>query len=382
MSTLPSIPIASRIRWRRWRQQGGPPLVVVLAVVACFFLWRESSTQGALPGIADGVRSLVTSPHQGLLQQVLVQPYDLVQAGQPLAVLQPIDPRAQLDLFQAEVQLTRMRHEPLLAERNAVDFERIRLELHRAKSDLAVARVNLERADNEVRRNEPLYREKLVSEDVYDLSLKTRDAFRAEVEEGTRLVVETEARLRQLQSLSDPSTSTLPSTASALDALEDQRSTLATNWAAITLRAPIDGMVHTLFRQAGEHIVEGEPLITVESRRAQRIIGYLRQPYPLNPEVGMAVRVTTRERPARQFWSVVSQVGAQVEVLTNSLAYLRQGSVIDPALPVVVDVPAAVSIRPGEVVDLLLRAGDSGSRVARAEVQAGRRPRTAENSAP
>ncbi len=228
MSTLPSIPIASRIRWRRWRQHGGPPLVVALAIAACFFLWKQSSSQGALSGIADGVRSLVTSPQQGLLQQVLVGPYEMVKAGQPLAILQPIDPRAQLDLFQAELQLNRLRHEPLLAERSAVDFERIRLDLRRAEADLAVARVNLERAENEVRRNEPLYREKLVSEDVYDLSLKNRDMYRAQVEENAKLVSETRTRLDRLQGFADPVAPRAPSAVSALDALEEHRSVLAT----------------------------------------------------------------------------------------------------------------------------------------------------------
>ena len=84
-------------------------------------------------------------------------------------------------------------------------------------------------------------------------------------------------------------------------------------------------------------------------------MGYLRQPYAIEPAAGMSVHVTTRERKARKFWSEITQVGVQLETITNSLAFVRQGALLDAGLPVVVQVPKGMRIRPGETVDLVFR---------------------------
>jgi hypothetical protein len=51
----------------------------------------------------------------------------------------------------------------------------------------------------------------------------------------------------------------------------------------------------------------------------------------------------------------IVQIGAQVEIITNSLAYLRQGALVDSGLPIVVNIPEHVQIRPGEAVDMLIK---------------------------
>ena len=45
-----------------------------------------------------------------------------------------------------------------------------------------------------------------------------------------------------------------------------------------------------------------------------------------------------------------------METITNSLAFIRQGSLVDAGLPVVVEIPKGMKIRPGEAVDLVFRA--------------------------
>ena len=69
----------------------------------------------------------------------------------------------------------------------------------------------------------------------------------------------------------------------------------------------------------------------------------------------MPVEVLTRSRVRKRFLSEVRQVGAQLEMITNSLAFLRPGLLVDAGLPIVVDVPDHVNIRPGETVDLIFR---------------------------
>jgi len=81
----------------------------------------------------------------------------------------------------------------------------------------------------------------------------------------------------------------------------------------------------------------------------------LRQPYPLDPEVGMEAEILTRTRKPQRFMSKISEIGAQIEMITNSLAFIKQGSMVDEGLPVVLAVPMDANIRPGEIVDVILR---------------------------
>lgn len=355
MDPLPPIPTPFSHYWREFRIQFLPIGVFALITAGIVVLWRQSGLSSYLSGVAEGVRSTVTSPQVGVLQQLNVQPYQVVKAGDPVAVILPRDPKLSMELLRSQLDLSRLRLQPSVAEQNAMNFEQIHVDVLRTKSELAVAKVNLERLENEVRRNTPLYQEKLVSEDAYDLSVKTRDMFKAEIEAKTRTVAEVERRMEALQSFGVPHAASNDLAQTLIAQLEQMRDNAVTNWGPVILRAPISGMVNVVYRQQGENVTEGEPLIVINSDWADRIVGYLRQPYAVDPKVGMTVHVATRERKARTFWSEISQVGAQLETITNSLAFVRQGALVDAGLPIVVDVPKGMQIRPGETVDLVFR---------------------------
>src|SRR5688572_17211337 len=276
MSELPNIPTPASMYWREFRIRFLPVIVFGLVAASCVVLWKYAGVGGGLPAMAEGVRSTVSSPQLGLLQQVKVQPYQMVEAGQPIAVIIPQDPRAQMDILAAELQLARMKFQPTLAQDNAMNFERIRVELLRTKAEVAIAKVNLQRAENEVRRSEPLMKEKLVSEDIYDLAVQTRDAFKVEVEEKGKAVAEIEKRLNELSGLGVPQAIAANDPMSTmLTRLEGLLASSGTNLAPITLVAPISGMVSLVYRQAGENVVEGEPLVAINSVWSDRIVGYM-----------------------------------------------------------------------------------------------------------
>lgn len=98
----------------------------------------------------------------------------------------------------------------------------------------------------------------------------------------------------------------------------------------------------------------------IDSLWAKRVIGYLRQPYILDPVVGMKVRVTTQHQKRREFESTIAQIGAQMEIITNNLAFIKQGALVDVGLPIVVSVPDDVRIRPGETVEIWMRSETNG----------------------
>jgi multidrug resistance efflux pump len=344
------------VRWREFRVSVLPLTVFSAGVAVAAICWQQVGTSTGVAGIGEGIRSTVSSPLPARLHQLLVRPYQLVQAGDAVAVIVPTDPRIELDLLQTELDLARLQLQPSIAEENAMNFEQIRVDLWRTKAELAVAKVNRERAENQVRRNEPLFREKLVSEDIYDLSAKTRDMYAVEVFEKSNAVAQIEKRVAELEGLGLPQTgatnSLLFATLARLRALQ---TAAASNWAPITLRAPLSGMITSVSRRHGENVIEGEPLIGISSLHSERVVGYLRQPYPLEPDVGMEVTMTTRERKPRKFSGVLTEIGAHVEIITNALAFVRPGSLVDAGLPLIVSLPDAVQIRPGEIVDISFR---------------------------
>src|SRR6185436_6615897 len=279
MNDLPLIPTPLSTRLRELRVRSLPVAVFTVVLIALAFLWHKyGPTGGGMTGVAEGIRSTVTSPQPGRLDQLLVQPYQIVRRGEPIAILQPIDPRAQLDLLQSHVQLARMRLEPSVAQQNAMNYERVRIEYLRLKQELAVARINLERAENQLRRDEQLYKEKLLAEDLYDLTLKTRDMYRAEVDEKALAVTEVDAGMTQLRALGEPPMSNAASEPGIVSQIQAEQALAQTNWAPITLFAPIDGMVHLVCRHENEFVIDGEPLLMINSQRSEHVVGYLRQP--------------------------------------------------------------------------------------------------------
>jgi multidrug resistance efflux pump len=355
MKSKPLIPSPPSATWQHFLRTYVPWLTCILVTIATIGLWRQVVNTGTLAAVGASLQSTTTSPWAGILLSVYVEPYQIVNKGEPIAVLQPLDPRLQMDLLRSEVDLARLKTQPSIAEQNALDYERVRLDWLQLKAELAMARVNLARAEKDLRRNTPLFQEKLLSGDLYDLTVRDRDYYKTEVEIKSRTVAEIEERLEKLQGLGDPSLGSTNLLSQYISSnYEIQQSLLQTNLAPFTLVAPIDGMVTFVVRQANEYVVEGEALIGISPLWSERAVGYMRQPYPVDPQVGMPVQITTRSRQRQTFSSRISQVGGPLEYITNALAKIPINALVDVGLPVVVDLPSQAMVRPGEIVDVIL----------------------------
>lgn len=354
MKALTPVPIPASVRWREFRTRIVPSLIVFGTIAAIALLWRGRPGPATMQGIGEGANSSITAPQTVQIEQWLVEPYAVVAAGTPLVVVTPADARADFDRLRSMMEIEQLRSQPSQAEDNAMSFERVRVELLKTKSELAIARVKLEQAERDVTRSTALQREKLVSQDLYELGVNTRDALKAEVAEKSLAVAQIEKRLESLRAIGEPDSSKPASNSAWLTQLEKAQSTAAKSLEPQTLLAPISGVVSRPLRQAGEFVPAGEALVTVSATRADNVVAYLRQPYRFDPQVGMVAQVTTRNFQRLAFTSHIASVGAQVEVLTNALALMRPGMLVDAALPVIVPVPPGVNIRPGEVVDIIL----------------------------
>ena len=351
---LPPIPTPPSAVWREFRIRVVPFVVFAVVAAAAVYMWKTMPMSGSLRGVGEGVRSVVTSPRIGILQRVEVQPFQWVEAGDPLATVLPVDPNAQLDLLQSEVALTRLRLEPSVADRNALNFEQVRVDAMRLEQEVEMAKVNLEQAESLLKLNEDLLKERLVAKSDYYLTLRDRNVFAAEVKVKTTSLQKILARLAELSSLGVPQATNQLSDA-AIARLEERISVVQTNWSPLVLRAPISGRVHLIARQQGEYVVEGEQLVLIASPRSDRIVAYMRQPFSFDAQPGMEVEVLMQNKQRQKFASRITEVGAQMEAITNALAMLSTGALVDMGLPVVVSVPPNVQLRPGETVGITLK---------------------------
>jgi multidrug resistance efflux pump len=353
---LPPIPTPMSAVWREIRIQVFPVFFFIIVIAAIAFLWNAMPKSGNMRGVGEGLRSVVTSPRIGILQRLEVQPFQWVEAGDPLVTVLPVDPDAQLDLLQSELQLTRLRLEPSMADQNALNFEQVRFDALRLRQELAMARVNLEQAESALKRNEALIAERLVSRDIYELSLRDREVYKSEVKEKSASLQEIEARLAQLRGVGEPQfPGTNQFTISLIDRLEKRMALVETNWSPITLLAPISGRVHMIARHESEYVVEGEPLVMIASPKADRIVAYMRQPFTFDPQPGMEVEVLLQNQNRQKFSTKITQIGAQMEAITNALAFVQQGALVDMGLPIILSVPPQVQLRPGETVSIVLQ---------------------------
>jgi multidrug resistance efflux pump len=327
-----------------------PVIVFGVALVAAAILWRYQGGGRTFIGMGEGARVMVMAPQAGSLLEMLVPPYAVVRQGDPVAVVRGFDPRGAMDRLRLRLEMTRLETAPPLSEVRAVDLERIRLDLARIRSELAIARVRLEFATREVNRLEPLFRDRLISETTIEVSRGNRDMNAAEVQEKERLMEEVEARLRELEERRALAEGTAAGVGVGVGVGAE-----TLNDPVTTLVAPMDGTVGAWLRRPGEFLLEGEPVMTIQAHRAERIVGYMRQPIGFDPKAGMAVQVVRRTSSRERFPSVIQHVGSQFEPITNALALVRDGALMDVGLPVIIDLPADQAVRPGEMVDVLVR---------------------------
>jgi multidrug resistance efflux pump len=120
----------------------------------------------------------------------------------------------------------------------------------------------------------------------------------------------------------------------------------------VELRAPISGMIGEVFRENGEAIVDGEPILTIRSDRPEYVVGYMPHPLRMDPGEGMPVLIRSQGNRQRQYNGRIVQVGAQLEDMTEAQVLVT--NLIRMALPIQIAVDDGFSLRPGEIVNVTI----------------------------
>src|SRR4029077_19837959 len=205
----------------------------------------------------------------GVLGELNVARFQKVKVGDPIGKIMVADPKilaSSLAVIQAEIESLRANMRPVaMQQRNAMDYDQLRLDWMKERTQLAAARVNFELAGTEFHRTEELFKDKIVSERVYDQAKAARNRLQSEVENLTKMVEEGEKNLQMLQLTNSKELSSISvdPLRAAIAVQESKLHLTEAELSPIEVLAPIDGIVSTIFHRAGESITAGQPIVAV-----------------------------------------------------------------------------------------------------------------------
>ena len=339
-----------------------PLFAFALCVGLIAFLWRDTAVAPALTAEAELTQAELRSAQGGTVLELDAEPMRVVRAGEVIGRVRAEAPAvvaAELAALRAELDAVRIGREPVIAGRRlALDADRLRLEWMRERTALAALRVELLQAEADLARQNSLRARAVATEEAYDTARLLRERLMAQVAEQERLV----ATLEPASAAESGAPEADAALASALRVAEAQLRWAEARLAPEALVAPMDGVVTRVFRRAGETVVAGEPLLEIAAPEPRRLVGWLRQPLPLEPRAGMAVELRSRRPDRRSAQGRVLAVGRVLEpVPTTQLALIDRSDIPELGLRVYFSLPPELTLRPGEFVDVMLDAADESA---------------------
>jgi len=360
MNALPPIPTPLALRWREFRIRILPVVCFAAALGCAGYIWRQELAVPALVGQVEPVQADVRCYKSGMLAELTVTRFQNVKAGDPVGQVLVTDPKvlaSSLAVIQADIEMLRVGMQPIAArQRTAMDYSQLRLDWMRQRAQLATVRVNLQLAGTEFRRTEELFKDKIVSERVYEQAKAAQERLQKEVDELSQLVDEQARNFEQLQITNGVEISKVSDAPlrAAIAAQESKLRLTEAELSPIILKAPVDGTVSMIYHRSGEAVSAGEPIVAVAAFNAVRIVGYLRPPIISEPKVGTRVVVRARGWRRETGSAQIMEVGTQFETIAPALQSPMKLANIELGLPIGVSIPRNLKIRPGELVDLTL----------------------------
>lgn len=258
----------------RNRQRLSIGLWVVLFLVAVWWARQRNLTIDAR-GVAHAATVVLTSAEQGLLRDLEVELHERVEAGQRLAAVDPTDLLRQQQIAAAELEAIRQQDQARVSSDGRV-FER-----DREEASLEHARLEMQVREDEARL-ESLRQRLALDRALADQGLlpaqKAGDSEReiaivASRLEATREALEVAARTtgttsrRQANSPTENPWLTIAAQR-RLEWLSERLSRLA-------IDSPIAGQVTWVYKQAGDSVRPGEPILEVAPVTTQEVHAYV-----------------------------------------------------------------------------------------------------------
>lgn len=362
MSDYPPIPIPLRQHWRNFRTRFMPVVVFSIAALATALLWEEKSSAPMIIGEVYAPQGPVAAPASGVVEGLRLQVYQDVRAGEVIGNIRRVPaPQAEaaLEVLRAEIRMIRLgAGDPALDQRrNLLSWQSLRRDWMLARAELASLRVQMRQAEVDSKRYERLVGHGAESQAIYEQAKALCDSLFAEEAEVRQLVDDLGKAVGDFRPEEGRG---LPGEGlkASLEWKEAELASLEAQLDPLPLVAPYDGRITLVYRQNGDFVREGEPVVASRASQADFIIGYARPPLHQSLEIGMGIEVIPRAGKQEAGKARLVSIGPGFEALPPVLVRPLQAISEERALPLLISLPEGSGLRPGEIVDLRLLCPD------------------------
>ncbi len=355
------IPVPLSERWQDLRSRVAPVLVLGAAIASIGLLWKGHIAAPSMVGQAEPILANVSSQKAGVLAELCVNRFQRVKQGDVVGKVITTDPAvltSSIAVIQADIKMLGASMAQVMRnQRNQLSFAGLRLDWMRQRAELAMAKVKLQEAETEATRMSELFNDKIISQRKLEDVQANRDALKGQVSELVRLVDEQEKNFPQLQMTNATDFAGISDEAvkAALSMQDAKLKLTEAELSPVTLKAPMDGIITTVFHQSGEAVMAGQPVVAIATYAPVRIVGYLREPIQTELKAGMNVEVRTRGFRRDSAITKIKEVGTQLENVPSAILGPMKLVSADLGLPVEVELPPNLNLRAGELVDLVVQ---------------------------
>lgn len=362
MPDFKPIPTPLSQHWRFFRTRALPVIVFALAVGTMVWLWDQESAPGAMIGEVYAPSGTLNAPRGGWVDGGSVEMFREVRAGEEIAVIRTIPPEhaaLALAVIQEEIRMIRLGFgdHTLDQQRNQFSLQSMRRDWLLARSDLAALRVRMRQAEADFQRIRQAARLGAESQASLEQAQAMFEAMAAEKVVKLELATSLESAVAQA-ALDFPDGSQHgigAGVTAALDWKEAELRRMEAELAPVSIIAPFHGRLTRVLRHTGDFVNLGEPIAEIRSHDAVSIIGYLKAPFALTPEVGMEVEIVPRSGGrAIASGATVLAIGPQFEALQPAFMRPMPVTIEERALPVQISLPEDTPLVPGDIVDIRL----------------------------
>ncbi len=385
------------------------PVVVWLTTVGVVVvLFYQRAQRFEVVGMARGQVRQVAAGSTARIQDISVELFQSVKAGQTVAIVDTIlddeqmleaDLKTQLGAALAKAEHLRALLAPTQEQlevdaadlnisreenyrRFVVDVEDIRLRILELQTQIASDRVTLDELAMEVKISEKLLADNAIVPYELERVKVQHQSLARKVEQTEQLLEQARADLQEAGHRRDSFASReIPqqSVDNALRAIQkeievqerliegllEQRTALKAR-RAMELKAPIDGVVipvraddnealhqrpgEQVLRRTGEVVTAGEPILAVSQSQPTEIVAYVNEQQLGLVQEDMTVQLVKVRTPAQIAQASILSVGPTVELMPQRL--WQNPTIPQWGRPVLIDIPPGLSLVPGEVVGI------------------------------
>lgn len=355
-----------------------PVLVWTTAVAGIVFLFAHRTQRFQVTGLTIAKTYDVSAPVTGTIKQLTAELFQPVKKDSVIATLDDklirerlATAKSEIDRLNAEISVVtnrikvedhnRQTETTIDFRRFTADIEQARLAILELKAVIEPDRIMLKDFAAEINIEKDLIEKRAVATDYALTRAQARyDTLEKKIEQNQQLLDEAKLTLQATQKRRQDVADSLPVGFSedaeievihkAITVQEHRIKELFAESNALTVKAPVDGIVTNIQLRPGQTVLPGLTILTIAEQTPDQIIAYASPEYTASLKEGMSVELIIETPKPTIDRSQVTYVGPVVEELPVRL--WQNPGIAQWGRPFIVKIPPQMKLVPGQAVGI------------------------------